>query len=93
MKIKYLHFKSKEDQQHSVVSVGYVITPNFMDVQVARCRAPDIWCRWKSHRIIEGRFKKKGFVKRYTLDVLNHLSVVEVLEADFHPDFGNEVVK
>lgn len=93
MNIKYIHFKSKEDQQHTVVSVGYRITPTNLEVQVARCRAPDLWCRRKSHLIVEGRFKKKGTLKSYTLDVLNHLSVLEVLEADWHPDFGNEVVK
>lgn len=68
--LKYVHFKSPDDPQHTVTSVAMDInyTNKTIDVQVARCRYPDNWSRKVSHSICEGRLKKYGPSKTYLMD-------------------------
>lgn len=85
----FFHFKSDDNPNSCVVSVGFkIVDGKTIHLRCARCRPPDIWNRKIAREIIEGRFKKYGPQEVIDLDYFDGESIYEGLESLFHPDFG-----
>lgn len=89
--LKYVHLKSEDYPEHDVTSVGYRLKDGKIEIQIARCHWPDRWCRRIAHKIVEGRMKKHGPLMSYDTNILETMTIDEILSSDWHPSHGAEL--
>lgn len=90
--LKFVYLKSQDDPLHVVTAVGFVKVGDFWEVQIARCKKPDHFCKHIARSIIRGRYKKYGAIKRYNEELCaNMRELYEQMFYDWNPDTGNEL--
>jgi hypothetical protein len=91
--MKFVYLKSDDDPLHRVTAIGVKEVNGVWEIQIARCHAPDNFCKRIARDIIRGRYKKHGAYKKYTKEICaNRTELYEQLFFDFNPDSGNDLI-
>lgn len=92
LKIKYLYLKDPHNPNHRVTSVGIIKTATHFEVQIARCHAPDHFCKRIARSIISGRYRKHGAFNKYPIELFgNPQDLFEAINQDFNPVDGIKI--
>lgn len=88
---KFIYLKDPNDPNHTVTAVGVKKLTDTYAVQIARCHAPDHFCKKIARSIIEGRYRKHGAYKEYPIAAFPKAQdLYEQIDFDFNPQTGNE---